>query len=125
MTWWILLALAAFLTWLSLRYYNFVFSLTGMLMWFAVWGYNLNTPPAGVTIGTFLYDVLYYAFFFLALATFLGYFRGRRRQETTTTLGVEDGKIVAQSTSERNITEPVEEYRQRVRRALNPNRRRR
>lgn len=124
MTFWILLVIAGFLTILSIRRYNIIFSFSGALGWMALWGYNLNNPPANITVGTFVYDLLYYTFIIMAIAVIYIYFAGRSKRESTASLSVENGKIVAQSTSE-ETREPTEEYRQRVRRALRQNRRRR
>ncbi len=127
MTFWILLAIAGFLTLLSLKHYNIIFSFAGTLGWMAVWGYNLDHPPSNVVVGTFVYDLLYYTFIIVAIAVMLIYFRNRSRQ----TSGSGGGNVERGETSVRAIreggamSESAEEYRMRVRRALHPNRRRR
>ena len=123
MTFWILLVLAGFLTILSMRYYNILFSFGGMLGWIAVWVYNLNSPPTGITVGTFLHDVLTYTFIIMAIAVMYIYFRNRGKQKAG--LSVEDGKIVASKSSEEPEMDENIAYRQTVRRALHPRRRRR
>jgi len=82
----------------------------------AVWGYNLDNPPANITVGTFVYDLLYYMFMLMAIAVIFIYFVGRSKRESTTSLSVEDGKIVANTISETQGTtgESVEEYRNRM-----------
>ena len=127
MTFWILLVIAGFLTLLSIKRYNLIFSFAATLMWLAVWGYNLDNPPANITIGTFVYDLLYYTFIIMAIAVIFIYFVGKSKRESTTSLRVEDGRIVAHTVSETQSTvgETPEQYRQRVNRALHPNRRRR
>lgn len=124
MTFWILLAIAAFLTFLSLKHYNLLFSLGGSLGWLTLWMYNLNYPPTNITIGSTLHEFLIYTFIIMAIATILIYFRSGRRvaQERG---GVEDGD----SSGGRpyggrglmNLTE--DEYRSKVRRATRKSRR--
>lgn len=79
MTWWILLAVAGFFTLLASRRYEFVYTAIASLFWWGVWGYYTTTPPAGVTAGTFLYDLVYYSFIMVALGVFFLYFRNRKR----------------------------------------------
>jgi hypothetical protein len=120
MTFWILLAIAGFLTLLSIRRYNLIFSFAGALGWMAVWGYHLEHPPANITVGTLVYDLLYYTFIIMAIAVIYLYFAGRSKRESTTSLSVEDGKIVANTISETQGTtgESVEEYRNRMHRRI-------
>lgn len=120
MAFWILLAIAGFLTSLSIRRYNLIFSFAGALAWMAVWGYNLNYPPANIVVGSFVYDLLYYIFIIMAIAVIFIYFVGKGKRESS--LRVEDGKIVASTMTETQSEagETPEQYRQRVRRALHP-----
>ncbi len=79
MTFWILLATAGFLTVISLRYNNILYSLAGSLVWIALWMYNLSYPPANIVIGSTLHEVLVYTFIIMAIATMYMYFRNRGR----------------------------------------------
>ena len=117
MTFWILLAIAGFLTLLSIRMYNIIFSLAASLGWFAVWGYHLNNPPANITIGTFVYDLLYYIFIIMAIVVMYIYFRNRGKQTSVTKISAENNEIVAR-TYNGGMEETPDEYRMRVRRAL-------
>lgn len=82
MTFWIILVIAGFLTLLSFRYRNILISLGGSLGWFALWMYNFDYPPANITIGSTLHEVLIYVFIIMAVATMLMYFRNRARGYT-------------------------------------------
>ena len=124
MTFWILLVMAGFLTVLALWRYNFVFYFVASFGWWGLWAYHVNYPPANIVIGTLAYDIIYYTLILVALGVFLLYFIGRRQRQSMTSLGVEDGKIVANTASQESTADATEEYRQRVRRALNPRRRR-
>lgn len=79
MTFWILLSIAGFFTLLASRANNFVYPVIASLGWWTVWGYNLNNPPAGITVGTFIYDLLYYTFILISIGVFFLYFRNRNR----------------------------------------------
>jgi predicted permease len=82
MTFWILLAIAGFLTYLSLRYRNFWLSASGALGWFAVWWYNTQYPPTNIAVNSFGHQVLYYLFILLAIGTFFNWIRNRNRIPT-------------------------------------------
>lgn len=117
MTFWILGVLAGFLTLLATKRYTFVYYAAASLAWFALWGYNVNFPPANITVGTFVYDVLYYTLIFVAIGVFLLYFVGRSRRNTSTTLGLnEEGNLTVNSSSQTTFG-GNDEYRQRMRRA--------
>ena len=123
MTYWVLLAIAGFLTLLSLRHHNILFSLSGMLGWIGVWAYNLNYPPTNITVGTFMHDVLTYTYIMMAIAVMYIFFRGRRSRDTITSVGAVDGKIMAHTSTQEERGETTAEYRQKVRKAPHPNRR--
>ncbi len=126
MTWWILLALAGFLTLLSLRHYNLFFSLSGALLWLAIWGYHLNNPPANVAIGSFVFDLLFYVFIMMFIATIYLFFVNRGRMPSgKTRTPVEQAKYEKEYEEAKRLPSDGEEaYRQRVRRALRSKRRR-
>ena len=126
MTWWILLAMAGFLTWLSFRQYNLLFSFCASLLWFAVWGNHLNNPPAGVAVGSFVFNLLFYTFLLMANAVMLLYFRNRGRMSSgQTRTAVEQANYEKEYNEAKNApSDDTEEYRQRVRKALRPRRRR-
>jgi len=118
MTYWILLAIAGFLTFLSIKRYHFAFAVVGTLSWFAVWGYHINYPPTNIVAGTFVYDLLYYAYIIMAFTPILLYVAGRTSRKSTTSLSVEDGKIVAQSSTQENVPNGLDEYKATMRRAV-------
>jgi len=120
MTFWILGVLAAFLTLLALRRYAFVFYAGASLAWWALWGYNLNNPPANITIGTFVYDILYYTLILVALGVFFLYFRNRGSQQGVTKISAENNEIVARTYEGEGET--PQQYRERAARALHSRR---
>lgn len=124
MTFWILGVLAGFLTFMAVKRHNFVFYAGASLGWWALWGYNLSNPPANITIGTFVYDILYYSLILMAIGVFLLYFRNRNQMSGTSANG-ETRESGNDSTVERGslITMPPEEYRDRIRRAVRRGRR--
>ena len=122
MTWWILLAIAGFLTWLSSRNASLGYAVSAFFLWFAVWGYHLNNPPANVVIGTLVYDLLYYTFLIMAFATLLWYWRNRGRTESQTRISEGDGEILTRNETRTGVTPnqslmsmSPEEYRNHVR----------
>lgn len=82
MTFWIILAIAGFLTAISLRYRNLLFSLAGSLGWLALWMYNFSYPPTNITVGSTLHEFLVYTFILMAIGTMLVYFWNRSRGYT-------------------------------------------
>ena len=79
MTFWILLAIAGFLTFLSVRYFNFWLSACGALSWISVWWYNTQFPPTNIAVNSFGHQILYYVFILLAIGTFFNWVRNRDR----------------------------------------------
>lgn len=118
MTYWIVLAIAGYLSWLSLRRYNIAFAIAGTLSWFAVWGYHTTNPPTNIVAGTFVYDILYYAYIVMGIAIMFIYLSGRTGSKSKASLTVEDGKIVAESSTQENVPSGLEEYRATMRRAV-------
>ncbi len=104
MTFWILLAIAGFLTLMSLRYRNILMSLGASLGWIALWMYNLNYPPTNIVIGSTLHEVLVYTFIIMAIAVMLMYFWNRNRGFTGyPTTKREEAALEAQSRRPRGI----------------------
>ena len=124
-TFWILLALAGLLSWFSLRHINVLLALSSSMAWLTLMGYNLNYPPTNITQGSTLHEWLTLVFVVLAITMIFWWFRTRGRTETVTRAKIEDGEVVAHSTKVDGITERNDAYRQTIRKALHPNRRRR
>ncbi len=82
MTYWIILVMALALSLISLRYRNILFALGGTLGWIALWAYHQSNPPAGVSVGSFVHEVMYYAFIVMAIAVMFVYFKNRDRGYT-------------------------------------------
>lgn len=131
MTFWILLVLALVMTVISLRWRNILFSLAGTLGWLALWMYNLNSPPSGITIGTPNHEILIYAFIIMAIAVMMLYFINGKRGYTGYPKSAKeqaeyDREVKSSGRTPNGMTEMTnEEYRARVRRALHQNRNRR
>ena len=75
MTFWIILAVAFSLTVISLWKYELLFFFGASLGWFALWIYNLQNPPSGVTIGSNLHNFLIFTFIVMAIAVMFSYFK--------------------------------------------------
>lgn len=124
MTFWILLVIAGFFTLLSLRYRNLLFSFSGMLGWIAVWVYHQNYPPTNIVQGTFLYELLLYAFIVMAMAVMFLYFWNRSRgftgyPRTAKEQASYDNELRTAGDSDKGLLELGEnEYRVKVRRSL-------
>lgn len=102
------------------------------LLWLFFWAYTRNNPIPGTATGDFTDSIIYYGSFMAMIAVFFIYLSRRRREKALTRRGYvmgEDGQVAG---SERITSkQPLgmmnmsdEEYRQRVRRALHPRRRR-
>jgi hypothetical protein len=83
----LIFALAA--TVISLRYYNLLLSMVGMLAWLILWGYNLNNPLSGIVQGSFVHELMTYAFMIMAIVTMLVFFRTRGKNATTSSNGID------------------------------------
>jgi magnesium-transporting ATPase (P-type) len=130
MTFWILLAIAGFLTFISLKFYNLLFSFVACLAWIGIWAYNLSYPPTNITAGTFVHEVLTYVFIILAITVMLLYFRTRSKNLSNSRNGIDIETITADKNSNRPISKGMmdmsaEEYRDNFRRAIRPNGRKR
>ena len=73
----ILVIIAIALTVISLRWYSLLFSFVAMLGWIALWAFNISSPPAGITEGSFIHEVLYFTYIVMGIGTMLLYFRSR------------------------------------------------
>lgn len=82
MTFWILLAIAGGLSLISLRYRNMLFTLGATLGWFALLAHHLNTPPFGVTQGSFVHEALLCVFAIMGIAVMMMWARNRERGYT-------------------------------------------
>jgi hypothetical protein len=78
----ILLVVALALSLVSLKYRNILFALGGILGWIGLWAYHKDNPPAGIIEGTFIHEVLMYAYIAMAIATFIMWLRNRNRGYT-------------------------------------------
>jgi hypothetical protein len=131
MTFWILLVIAGWLTYYSLKYNHLLLSLGASIAWLTLMGYNLNFPPTNVVVGSTIHEWMTYVFVIVAIAIGFAWFRGRGRTESTTRVGLGKEEIIAQTTTKTGVTgknlmnQSEEEYRASVRRSLHPSRRRR
>ena len=82
MTFWILLVIAGGLTYISMRWRNLFYTLGAVLGWLSLWVYNQNYPPTNIVVGSFIHEVMYYAFIVMAIGVFLVYLGNRRRGYT-------------------------------------------
>lgn len=82
MTYWILLVAAIALSIISLRWRNILFSLGGTLGWLALWAYHQTNPPAGIAVGSFVHEILYYTYIIFAVAVMLVWIGNMRRGYT-------------------------------------------
>ena len=130
MTYCILLAIAIILTIVSLRWRNILFTLGGTIGWLTLWVYNFDNPPTNITQGSTAHEFLIYTFIVMAIATLLMYFRNRNRgysgyPRTPEEQAEYDRTVKAPPAPQPYMEMGEEEYRNRVRKALRPNRRRR
>ena len=128
MTFWILMTLAGWLTFLCLRNSNLLLSLGAGIAWFSLMAYNLTNPPTNITAGSIVHEWLTMGFFILGIAVILMWFRTRGRTESVTRVGVEKSEtggseVVAKTMKVEEVRDDSDAYRQRVRKALHPNRR--
>jgi len=82
MTYWILLVIALSLSIVSLKWRNILFSLGGTLGWVALWAYHQAYPPLNIAVGSFVHEVLYYAYIIFAIAVMLVWIGNVRRGYT-------------------------------------------
>lgn len=125
MTFWIILSLASILSYFSFRHINILLSLAASTSWLTLMAYNTTNPPTNIAVGSTVHEWLTFVFIMVAIATMYMWFRNRGRTESVTRVGLGDGEIVAHTTKREGVTGGEDAYRQRVRKALHPNRRRR
>ena len=82
MTFWILLVIALVLTYVSMRWRNLFYTFGAVLGWLALWVYNQTYPPTNIVVGSFIHEVMYYAFIVMAIGVFLVYLGNRSRGYT-------------------------------------------
>ena len=98
MTFFGILLIALVMSIVSLRWYNLLFSFVAMLMWIALWAYNLNNPIGGITKGSFVHEILSYGFIIMAIVIMLVYFRGRGKDSKNIVLGNNNNETSEEST---------------------------
>ena len=120
MTFWILLAIAGFITFLSLRYFNFWLSACGALAWIGIWWYNTQYPPTNIAVNSFGHQVLYYLFILLAIGTFFNWIRNRNRLPSGYNQTPEEKAGYDREYKEysKPLTDSQTVYREKVQRAL-------
>ncbi len=125
MTWFEIVAVAALLTILALRYTNLLFSLGAAIFWLVLWGYNLDHPPGGIAQGSALHEWMTFGFVIMAMAVMFMWVRNRGKPVTSVTGRIskngEEGDIEIEHKGLMDLNE--DEYRTRVRRALRSRRR--
>lgn len=122
--------LAIGLTVISLRWINILWSLVASIMWLVLWRYNLTSPPGNIVIGSTTHEWLNYLFVGAAIVTMLMYFWNTRSRRTMQQRGyytTENGNFVRNETPPPPGEQPwdadLQNYRARVRGALNQRRR--
>ena len=131
MTFWILLVIAGWLSFLSLRHIHILLSLGASMAWLTLMAYNTTYPPTNVVVGSTVHEWMTYVFVIVAIAVMFIWFRQRGRTESTTRVGVGEGELIAQTTKREGVTgrnmmeQTPDEYRASIRKSLHPNRRRR
>jgi len=121
-TWGQLLTLAAILTVVSFRWRNVLLSLGASIGWLSLMAYNLDNPPAGITQGSTIHGWLTMGLFGVAMAVIYMWFGTRTRPERTASVKGGRDEIKVHASLEDDEDESAESYRQRVRKALRPNR---
>lgn len=130
MTYWILLALAGWVSFLSLRSRNMLLALGASIMWISLMAYNLNYPPTNITKGDTIHEFLTFGFLALAIATLVAWVRTRGRTESQTRISGGDDEVLSRSSTETGVTNKSlmnmspEEYRIHVRNRMGKRRRR-
>ena len=104
MTYWILMALAGWVSFLSLRSRNLLLALGASIMWLALMAYNLNFPPTNITQGDTIHEWLTLGFIALAIGVLFAWFRnkGKTVSEGRTSLG--EGEILTRSSTKIGVT---------------------
>lgn len=133
MTYWILLAIAVVLSFMSIaiRHINILVAFGASMAWLTLMAYNLTTPPAGITVGSTVHQWLTLVFLIVAIAVFMMWVRNRGRTESVTRVGLGKGEVVAGTAKKEGVSGRGllgmndDEYRTYIRKTLHPNRRRR
>jgi uncharacterized membrane protein len=117
MVWGTLFIAGIVFTIISFKYYNLLLSFVGMIVWLALWTFNLDNHPTAIVDGTFTYEALYYVFIIMAIVTMLLYFRSRSKR-TNMPNGIDaeyqdTSKPTIQSA--RLMDKSLDEYRQYIR----------
>ncbi len=122
MTFWILLVLAGWVSYLSLRSKNMLLALGASIMWLALMAYNLNFPPTNITQGDTIHEWLTMGFVVLAIAVLMAWFKNRGRTESQARISMGDGEILARGSTQMGVTPnqslmkmSPEEYRTHIR----------
>lgn len=119
----VLFVVAGFFTIISLKYYNLIFSFVGMICWIGLWAYVKDNPPTGVLQGSFVHEIMMYAFIIIGVTVMLLYFRTRIKNIPNARNGIDseviqpEGKPALERRGLMDIS--TEEYRARVRKSLN------
>ncbi|KKN79347.1 hypothetical protein LCGC14_0341290 [marine sediment metagenome] len=131
MTFWILLVLAGWMSYLSLRHTHVLLSLGASIFWLTLMGYNLTFPPTNIVIGSTLHGWMTMGFAVVAIAVMFIWFRNKGRTETTTRVGLDDKGVIATTSTRVGVTgkslleQSPEEYRDAIRKSLRTGRRKR
>lgn len=104
MTFWILLVLAGWVSFLSLRHRNLLLSLGAAIMWLALMAYNLTNPPTNITQGSTIHEWMTMAFIIVAIAVVYMFFYTRGRTESTTRISAGEGEVLARSSKQEGVT---------------------
>lgn len=123
MTFWLLLAIAIFLSYLSLRFYNLLLSVGGSIAWLSLLVYNLSYPPTNITQGDTIHTWLTYGFGVMAIAVIFFWVRNRNRDIGKTNNKnnkTEEDEVFSRYTL---MNETPDDYRRRVHSALHPRKR--
>ena len=123
MTFWILLAIAAFLTYISFKWRNILLSLGAMISWFVLWRYNNDFSPTNIVQGDITHTWMTYTFLVLAIAVMFMFFRNRAKDYTGYPRSVDEereyqDKLKAPKQASSFADESNTEYKRRVRRAV-------
>lgn len=126
MTFWILLAIAAVLSYMCLRYTSLLLSLGAAMAWLTLMAYNLNHPPANITQGETIHQWMTLVFTAIAIALMFMWVGNRSRGYTGYPITKrEQGELESrQKPPEKGRMEWSEDaYRTDVRRRLHQHRR--
>ncbi len=104
MTYWVLVALAVGVSFLSLFRVNLLLSLGGFAMWMILMAYNLAFPLTNVTQGDTIHEMMTLGFIALALATLLAWYKNRGRTESSSRISMGDGEILARGSTQTGVT---------------------